>query len=217
MLIQAFVEGELGHFLNAQSKAVDVGGRKAMRIVTGAIRKKIAANVRRAGFRGGGTALAKTVRSRVAGRAADVEGIVYSKATYARSTRRPGGAIDLVQLFAQGVTIRAASGEWLAIPTDNAPLKSARGPRGQRMSPKEMIEAGQKLAFLPAGGGRMVAVLRRGGQSIVTHVLLRQVTLAKRYDIDSVVNRYVAQFPEILAREINAAAEASGVLSRYGG
>ena len=70
---------------------------------------------------------------------------------------------------------------------------------------------------MPAGGGRMVAVLRRGGQSIVTHILLRQVTLAKRYDIDSVVNRYVAQFPEILTREINAAAEASGVLSRYGG
>ena len=38
MMIQAFVEGELGHFLNAQSKAVGVGGGRALRITTGAIR-----------------------------------------------------------------------------------------------------------------------------------------------------------------------------------
>ena len=47
-------------------------------------------------------------------------------------------------------------------------------------------------------------------------MLVRQVSLRKRYDIQSVVDRYVAQFPEIVAREINAAADASAVLRRYG-
>ena len=40
------------------------------------------------------------------------------------SSRRPGGMVDLVQLFGQGAIIRAAGGGWLAIPTENAPLKS---------------------------------------------------------------------------------------------
>jgi hypothetical protein len=52
---------------------------------------------------------------------------------------------------------------------------------------------------------------------VVTHVLVRQVGLRKRYDIAGTVARYSGQFPEILAREINAAAEASDVLTRYGG
>jgi hypothetical protein len=214
MLIQAFVEGELGHFLNAQAKAVEVGSRKAMRITAGAIRRKIAGNVRRA-FPN--TTLAKLVRSRITGRGADIEATVFSRAAYKSSSFRPGGPVDLVQLFAQGATIKSARGGYLAIPTENAPLKSARGPRGQQMTPREMIAAGQKLAFLPAGAGRLVAVLKRGGTSVVTHVLVRQVSLRKRYDIQSVVDRYAAQFPEIIAREINAAADASAVLRRYGG
>ena len=219
MLVRAFVDGELGHFLNAQAKAVDVGGRKAMRLTAGAIRKKIAGNVRRAFPGGGGTTLAKLVRSRISGKGADIEGTVFSRAAYGRSSLRPGGPVDLVQLYAQGATIKSARGGYLAIPTENAPLRSARGPRGQRMTPRQMIEAGQKLAFLPAGGGRLVAVLksRDGGRPVVTHVLVRQVSLRQRYDIQSVVDRYAAQFPEIVAREINAAADASAVLRRYGG
>ena len=35
--------------------------------------------------------------------------------------------------------------------------------------------------------------------------------------VGRVVDRYAGQFPEIVAREINAAAEASAVLRRYGG
>jgi hypothetical protein len=214
MLIQAFIEGELGHFLNAQAKAVDIGGRKAMRLTAGAIRKRIAGNVRRA-FPN--STLARLVRSRITGKGADLEATVFSRAAYKRSSFRPSGPVDLVQLFAQGATIRSARGGYLAIPTENAPLKSARGPRGQRMNPSEMIAAGQKLAFLPAGAGRLVAVLKRGGTTVVTHVLLRQVSLRQRYDIQSVVDRYAARFPEIVAREINTAAEASDVLRRYGG
>ena len=79
-----------------------------------------------------------------------------------------------------------------------------------------MIEAGQKLAFLPAGAGRMVAVLKRGGTSVVTHVLVRQVSLRQRYDIQSVVDRYAAQFPESSPAR-STPPPRSAVLRRYGG
>ena len=216
MMIQAFVEGELGHFLNAQSKAVGVGGGKAMRIVTGAIRKKIAGNIRRAGFRrrrrrpGAGGALARRRQGRRRRGRRLLQGDLRA------GRMRPGGPVDLVQLFAQGATIHAASGTWLAIPTEYAPVAGGRGVK-RRASPAEMQAMGIKLVFLPSGPDRAVAVRRDGGRSVVTHVLVRQVILRKRFDVESAVNSYVAQFPEILAREINAAAESSAVLQRYGG
>ena len=156
------------------------------------------------------------MRSRVAGKGANVEGVVYSKAIYSTGRMRPGGPVDLVQLFAQGATIHAASGTWLAIPTEYAPVAGGRGVK-RRTSPAEMQAMGIKLVFLPSGRDRAVAVRRDGGRSVVTHVLVRQVILRKRFDVESAVNSYVAQFPEILAREINAAAESSAVLQRYGG
>ena len=96
-MISAFVEGELGHLLNAQAKAVETGARKAMKIVAGGIRRKIQRQVAQAGFAGGGRTLAKAVRSRTTGRGTDIEAEVTSKATYAAGTRRPGGLVDLVQ------------------------------------------------------------------------------------------------------------------------
>ena len=155
MLVRAFVEGELGHFLNAQAKAVDTGGRKAMRITAGAIRKKsrrqcparlpgrwrhdpgeagaLAHHRQGRGYRGHGLSAAPPTAAALGGRA--------GRSIWCSSSR-------------QGATIKSARGGYLAIPTENAPLKSARGPRGQRMTPREMIAAGQKLAFLPAGAGR---------------------------------------------------------------
>jgi hypothetical protein len=105
MMIRAFVEGELGHFLAAQAKAVERDAGKAMRITTGAIRKKIAADIRRAGFRaGGGATLAKAVRSRARGRGADIEGTGLQQGDLrqrrapagqdgCRLLRRPGGCL----------------------------------------------------------------------------------------------------------------------------
>ena len=180
MMIQAFVEGELGHFLNAQSKAVGVGGGKAMRIITGAIRKKIAANIRRAGFAGGGKGLARAVRSRVAGKGANVEGMVYSKAIYSTGRMRPGGPVDLVQLFAQGATIRAASGELVGDP--DRVCAGRRRPRRQAAGHEpggDVRRMGIKLAFLPAGRRpRRGGAAATAGADVVTHVLVRQVILA---------------------------------------
>lgn len=217
MIVTAFIQGELGHLLGAQAKAVDRGARKAMRIVTGGIRRNIQRQITQAGFAGGGRILAKAVRTRMRGRGVDIEAEVASKATYAPSRRRPGGLVDLVQLFGQGAVIRAAGGGWLAIPTKDAPLKSTRGPVGQAMTPADMAAGGLKPAAIPARGGRMVIVIRRGRQTIVTHILVRQVSLRQRYDLKAVIDRAAGQFPEILAREINAAADASAVLQRYGG
>lgn len=215
MSVQAFIEGNLGELLRAEAKALEKGCDRALRRASGGIRGQIRRNIARAGFAGGGKQLARTVRvSSIRGEGVERNLVVYSKAVYPVAPMRPGGAIDLVQLFAQGATIRAAGGGWLAIPTDYAPVAGGRGVR-RRMSPKEMIAAGVKLAFLPAGPGRLVAVRRERGRSIVTHVLVRQVSLRKRYDIQGAVDRWVARLPEIFAREINREVEKSAVLNRY--
>lgn len=216
MSVQAFIEGNLGAFLRAQAVVVEKGSARGLRRVTGGIRGQIRRNITRAGFTGGGRQLASTVRSRVRGEGTDVEGVVYSKATYAAGKQRPGGPVDLVQLFAQGTTIRSARGGWLAIPTQDAPLKAARG-RGQRMTPGDLKAAGERVRFIPARGSRLIAVVRRGGRDVVTHVLVRQLTLRRRFDLESAIDRWTARLPEILATEINRAANASAVLSRYGG
>jgi len=213
--VRAFIEGNLGAFLRAQAAAVDKGGAKAMRRVTGGIRAQVRRNITRAGFTGGGRALAATVRSRVVGEGVDVEGVVYSKAIYKQSAGRPAGPVDLVQLFAEGAAIRSARGGWLAIPTDNAPLKSARG-RGKRLTPAELIASGAKVRFVPAGN-RLLIVVRQGGRDVVTHVLVREVRLRKRFDVQTAVDRWAGRLPDILATEINKAADTSKVLTRYGG
>ena len=218
MMIQAFIEGELGHFLNAQSKAVGVGGRKAMRIVIGAIRKKIAANVRRAGFRGGGAALAKTVRSRVAGKGADVEGIVYSKATYARSTRRPGGPIDLVQLFAQGATIRAASGELAGDPDRlrAAQSRAAAASTADESEGNACRWASSWCFCRPAASAWWRCAARRA--SVVTHVLRaagHSAQALRRRQRREPLRRAIPGNPG--ARDQRRRRGLAACLSRYGG
>jgi len=216
MTVQAFIEGNLGALLRAQAAAVEKGTAKGLRRICGGIRAQIVGNVRRAGFPGGGRNLSAAVRSRVAGQGTEVEGTVYSRATYKRSPRRPGGPVDLIALFAQGADIRSARGGWLAIPTEHAPLRSGRG-RGQRMTPAELIATGARLRFISAGPRRLVAVVRRDGRDVVTHVLVRQVSLAQRIDIRSAIDRWSGRLPEIMATEINRAADASPLLTRYGG
>jgi hypothetical protein len=73
-----------------------------------------------------------------------------------------------------------------------------------------MAAAGMKPAAIPARGGRMVIVIRQGRQTVVTHILVRQVSLRQRYDLKTTIDRSAGQFPEILVREINAAAVAAG-------
>jgi hypothetical protein len=214
MILEAVLEGDLEALLKAQGAVVDEGAKKALRRAAGGIAAGVRRRIKSAGFAGGGGKLAKAVRTKTVGKGADTEGLVVSKAIKRTGPLRPGGDVDLVQLFAQGTTIRAAGGGWLAIPTEYAPIAPGRGVR-RRMTPKELMATGVKLAFLPAKGGKLVAVKREQGRNVVTHVLVRQVSLRPRYEFQGAIGPWVERFPALLAEEMEKAAAKRPVLARY--
>jgi hypothetical protein len=107
---------------------------------------------------------------------------------------------EILEAHAQGAVINAQTGRWLAIPTKAAP----RTGRGRRLSPREAEEAGIRLRFRPVQGGKagglLIAVNRR--PPVVLYVLVRQVTLRKRLDIDGVINRAAFDLPGIIIEHL---------------
>jgi hypothetical protein len=77
--------------------------------------------------------------------------------------------------------VRGRSGNWLAIPTENAPRKAGRAQRA--MTPTE-VEAHfrGKLYTVPARSGNLLAFIRVDGRAVPMFVLVRQVALRPRLD-----------------------------------
>ena len=71
---------------------------------------------------------------------------------------------------------------------------------------------GWKISILPARGGNMVVLATLpSGAKVVTHVLVRQVSLRKRYDLDGGIALWQGRLPAILAESIDAEAGKRGV------
>lgn len=206
MRLELAIRGELGAWTAALAKSVEAGARRALRRVTYGMRSNLRGRIRRAGFRRPG--LARAIAAKVD--AAHLEGRVYSVARYRAGGQR-SQPVDLVQLYAQGATITAANGRFLAVPTGDGPQRSGRG--GSRpATPKELADMGWKTAVIPARGGNMVVLATApGGTKVVTHVLVRQVGLRKRYDLAAGVTLWQGRMPAILAESIDAEAEKRGV------
>jgi hypothetical protein len=127
-------------------------------------------------------------------------GLVYSRAP------------EVVGAHDQGTTIRSKDGFWLAIPLPAA----GKGPRGKRMTPGlwEKLR-GQRLRFVYRRGKPSLLVAenqrarqgQRGGFSVASQkaqttgqglvtvpmfLLVPQVTLKKKLDIDSASRRWVS-------------------------
>lgn len=183
--------------LNAVARAATTSVRRA----TLGSRRDIRKQLRRSltlGKRLSGASLEDLVRAWVEprrGNRLDPKGRVYSRSRY----RRPSGLVDLLLVFDEGAVITGRGGKWLAIPTEDAPLRRGRG-GARRATPRE---AGLNLFFLPAGRNRGVLVDRRSEK--VMYVLVKQVRIAKRIDLDRVFQvrsaRLVEQFFRTLARE----------------
>lgn len=195
------VSGELSLYFKKINAAVDQGVRAGLRRTTFGMRNGIRTRIRRSG--GFKTNFARLVVASVKGRGLDAVGTVRSVATYDKGNRAQ--PVDLVTLFSQGATLRAAKGKWLAIPTGHGPLKPGGRGRSRYATPSEALSLGNQLTFIPAGNGR--AVLVNKARNVVTHVLIRQATLRKRYDLDPYVQRWVPRFPQILAEEVDKAYE----------
>lgn len=156
-----------------------------------------------------GRRLANTIRRRSypsAGASIDAAALVYSNAP------------DIVSAFDEGALIRSKDGFWLAIPTEAA----GRGSRKSRLTPGEWERRrGLRLRFVyrPSGIGLLVAdearVSKRGvaqqkrgkrrkdgtltgAQTVPIFILVPQVRLAKRLDLDGPARNWGARLPAMI-------------------
>ena len=204
--LELALSGNLQEYTSSLAKAVESGCNRAIRRVTFGLRSNLRSRIRRAGFRSpglGGALAAKVDRSQLEGR-------VYSVARYGGGDSRTG-PLDLIQLFAEGARITAANGHYLAVPTGMGPKRSGRG--GTRYAtPKEITAMGWKTVALPSRNGRMVLrATLPSGTKIITHVLIPENTLRKRYDLDSGISLWEGRIHTVLAEEIEKEVDKKGV------
>jgi hypothetical protein len=128
-------------------------------------------------------------------------------------------APQIIRAFGEGAVIRSQRGRWLAIPTENAPR---RGTGGTRISPStfpehrlgrlRLVARSGKAPLLVVDGLRQSTGRRGGfrrasqralrtGQGVVTvvmFVLVPQVTLRKRLDVEGAALRWEAQLSRLV-------------------
>lgn len=132
------------------------------------------------------------------------------------------GADTILNAHTTGARITAKGGRWLAIPTG----AFGRGPRGARLTPKDLTAKGVRLRFLPTGAGRAVLIAeearysekrarfiggakrtktgrhRKGAASAVAFVLVRATKLAARLRPAQVVEAHAARIPALIGRSL---------------
>jgi Family of unknown function (DUF6441) len=147
----------------------------------------------------------------------DAASLVYTKAP------------QIVRAFDEGAVVRSERGRFLAIPTENAPRK---GTDGRRIKPSTFPEHRfGPLRFVPRPSGPSLLVVdglrasysrqtgqlrgfrratdraRRSGQGLTTVVmflLVPQVKLRKRLDVARAAERWSAQLPALIERQLRA-------------
>lgn len=185
------IEGDLRQFmannLASTSQAVAAAVAETAEGVKAELRKQVAT----AGL---GQKLANTWRSKVIpNNGLNAAAVVYSKAPV------------IMGAFATGAVIRGKQGRWLAIPTQDAPKTVL----GQRVTPANLERAwGTKLRFVFRRGraSLLVALVRSGSRttSVPMFVLVPQVTLRKRLDIDSVRGWAGGRLKAALIKHLNS-------------
>lgn len=129
---------------------------------------------------------------------------VYSKARYKASHNRRAEAVDLLELYTRAETVTAHNKQWLAIPTQNAPLRSGRG--GTRKA--QPSESGLKLAFVKGASddeGYLVAKFTNQARPVLMYVLRRKTSRVARINPDAVhrdtLQRMTVEMQKIFVRE----------------
>lgn len=156
-----------------------------------------------------GQRLANTWRSNVKPKEASLtaDGMVWTKAAY------------IMRAHAFGAVIRARNGRFLAIPTREAGVRT--GGRGAKVTPESwQRRTGRKLIFVPASGSRPALLItdaatgtftRKGAartsraasprapSSVVIFILLPQVRIRKKLNVEGAANAAVASIPKYIA------------------
>jgi hypothetical protein len=213
MRLMAALSGELDQMLRDEVRIAEQAVTQSIREATDGLKAELRGQITGAGL---GQRLANTWRGEVYPKgklSIKAAGLVYSRAP------------EVVGAHDQGATIRSQDGFWLAIPLPAA----GKGPRGKRMTPGlwERLR-GQRLRFIYRKGQPSLLVAenqrarqgQRGGFSVASQkaratgrglvtvpmfLLVPQVTLKKKFDIDSASRRWVSTLANRIANRFDEA------------
>ena len=211
MRLQAALQGDLNALLQAELRAAERAVTVGVRQVTDGLKAELRGQITGAGL---GTRLANTWRGEVypkGQQSIGAAGFVFSKA--------PG----IVRLYAEGAVIRSKQGLFLAIPT---PAAGRFGDGRRKITPGswERIH-GMPLRFVYRRGrpsqlvadnvrltkrGRAAANIGRrqgaaftrlsGRTTVPLFILVPQVTVKKRLDVDGAAQKWLRALPQLVLR-----------------
>jgi len=213
MRLMAALSGDLDQMLADEVHIAEQAVTQSIREATDGLKTELRSQITGAGL---GQRLANTWRGEVYPKgklSIKAAGLVYSRAP------------EVVGAHGEGATIRSKDGFWLAIPLPAA----GKGPRGKRMTPGlwEKLR-GQRLRFVYRRGKPSLLVAenqrarqgQRGGFSAASQkaqatgrglvtvpmfLLVPQVTLKKKFDIDSASRRWVSTLANRIANRFDEA------------
>ena len=215
MKLAATIVGSLKKDMQAElrriERAVPDGVKAAGDGLKGSLRKQVV-------VAGLGVRLSRTWRGRTyANKGHDAASLVWSKAP------------QIIRAFDQGVTIRSKTGFWLAIPTPAAPKRGVGGKRinpsnfpGHRYGPLRFVYRRGKPSLLVVDDVRISAKTGRVGRqakgggltksgsykkgivTVVMFVLVPQVKLRKRLDIERAVRRWTGRLPDLVTQHMRS-------------
>ena len=211
MRLQAALSGDLGQLLQAELRQAERAVTTGVRQATVGLQAELRAQVTSAGL---GSRLARAWRSRVypeSGTSLTAAGVVWTKAP------------RIIGAFAQTTTIRSKRGLYLAIPT---PAAGRYGDGRRKITPLGWERrTGLRLRFVyrrngpsllvadnarVTGRGRAVGNTGRrqgasftrlaGRTTVPIFILVPQVTLQKRLDIEAPAATWARQLPALIDR-----------------
>lgn len=208
MKLAAVLSGDLRKIMADEVKAAEDAVTAAMRQAADGLKADLRRQVTEAGM---GQRLANTWRAELY-----PKGRKSIKAAGFVFTRAP----TIIRAFDQGAVIKSKHGFWLAIPTPAA----GTGARGKRMTPGLWEQMhGSHLRFIYRRGAPSLLVAenmrartgKRGGfakgsasalrsgrgmTTVVMFILVPQVNLKKRLDVDGAAERWASALPEMVVR-----------------
>jgi hypothetical protein len=208
MKLAAAITGDLRKIMAEEVNAAEDAVTAGMRQAADGLKADLRRQVTEAGM---GQRLANTWRAELypkGRKSIKAAGFVFTKAP------------TIIRAFDQGAVIKSKHGFWLAIPTPAA----GTGARGKRMTPGLWEQMhGARLRFIYRRGAPSLLVAenmwvrtgKRGGfakgsasalrsgrglASVVMFILVPQVSLKKRLDVDGVAERWASALPELIVR-----------------
>jgi hypothetical protein len=207
MRLEAAIRGDLKKIMKEETAAAEKAVTLGVVAASNGLKAELRAQVTRAGL---GEKMARTWKQRrypSSGFSLGAAGLVYADMP------------QVIRAFNDGVTITNAKGTFLAIPTPAAPK---RGVGGKRINPDNFPEHSLgRLRFIYRKGAPSLLVVenlragngKRGGYrkasesalksgrgitTVVMFILLPQVTLKKRLDIDGAAERWRDKLPQLV-------------------